>query len=78
MKKFYYEVNNTELLPEEFFVFFPDYSGSLNTLFVFLNQFSERERERERDIKGEGEALVCIFTYLCIHWLFLVCALTKD
>ena len=31
-----------------------------------------RERERER------ETLICCFTYLCFHWLFLVCALTED
>ena len=28
------------------------------------------ERERER--------LICCSTYLCIHWLMLVCALTGD
>ena len=29
----------------------------------------KRQRERER---------ICCSTYLCIHWLFLVCALSRD
>ena len=26
----------------------------------------------------ERETLICCFTYLSIHWLILVCALTRD
>ena len=26
----------------------------------------------------EGETLICFSTYLCIHWLILLCALTGD
>ena len=33
----------------------------------------ERGRDRERDIKTS----ICSSTYLCLHWLILVCALTK-
>ena len=33
------------------------------------------EGGRER---GERERLTCCSTYLCIHWLILVCALTRD
>ena len=28
--------------------------------------------------KGGGETLICCSTYLCIHWLILVRALTED
>ena len=42
---------------------------------IFLRRFSKFLRidfkERER------ETLICCSTYLCIHWLILVCALTK-
>ena len=34
--------------------------------------------ERERNAGRERETLICCFTYLCIHWLILVCALTGD
>ena len=33
-----------------------------------------RKRERER----EEETVICCSTYLCIHWLILVCVLTRD
>ena len=28
--------------------------------------------------RGEGDISICFSTYLCIHWLILVCALTGD
>ena len=33
---------------------------------------------REEEEGGERKTLICCSTYLCIHWLFLVCALTRD
>ena len=34
--------------------------------------------EREWGTDGERETLICCSTYLCIHRLLLVCALTGD
>ena len=42
---------------------------------IFLN-FLILEREEKRE--GERERLICFSTYLCIYWLLLVCALTRD
>ena len=39
-----------------------------------INIFFERERERETSICF----FMLIHAYSCIHWLILVCALTKD
>ena len=39
--------------------------------FCNINWFC-RGRERET------ETLICCFTYLCVHWLILVCALPRD
>ena len=36
----------------------------------FKIDFRERGKEKE--------TLICFSTYLCIHWLILVCALTGD
>ena len=45
--------------------------------FFFFNFRGERGRKRGR--KRERETLLCCYTfYLCIHWLILVCALTRD
>ena len=38
--------------------------------FILERDEVEGEREREREI--------CCSTYLCIHWLIPVCALTRD
>ena len=32
----------------------------------------------ERGVRREREMLICCSTYLCIHWLILICALTGD
>ena len=48
--------------------------------FFFFN-FREREGkgEKERGNKEEErETLICCFMYLCVHWLLLLCALTRD
>ena len=37
----------------------------------------EREREKERERERERR-LICCSTYLCIHWLIFICALTGD
>ena len=33
---------------------------------------------REEGGERETETLICCCTYLCVHWLILVCALTGD
>ena len=38
----------------------------------------EGRRERDRQREREKEILICCSTYLCIHWLILVCAPTRD
>ena len=43
------------------------------SLLLFID-FWERGGEKER----EREILICFFTYLCIHWLLLLCALIRD
>ena len=45
---------------------------------VFIDWFLERRREvgRERDRERERETSICCSTYLCIHWLILICPLT--
>ena len=40
--------------------------------FPRLERFPTREKGRER------ETSICCFTYICFHWLILVCALTGD
>ena len=37
-----------------------------------------REKERQRETERERETLIYCSTYLCIHWLLLACALTRD
>ena len=52
-------------------------SSTVYVSFRFFNVYSlSLERERER--KGERETLICCSTYLCIHRLILLCALTGD
>ena len=44
-----------------------------NIIFLIL--------ERGRGLGGgerQRETLICCSTYFCIHWLILVCALTRD
>ena len=52
-----------------------------NWLFTFsLYCFCFRESkmgEEERERGREGRE-ICYYTYLCIHWLILTCALTGD
>ena len=60
--------------------------------FVYLFK-RERKREREKGKEGRKEErkkgkkgrkkerkniLICCFTYLCLHWLILLRALTGD
>ena len=37
-----------------------------------------RETYREREKVRQRKTSICCSTYLCIHWLILVCALTGD
>ena len=46
-------------------------------IFNFYLLILERERERERKGARERETLICCFTYLFIHWLILICTLTR-
>ena len=45
------------------------FDGFADMLNIFFIDLREREKERER---------ICGSTYLNIHWLLLVCALTGD
>ena len=51
-----------------------------NFLFNFLICFLIRDRERWGERKGERgrETSICCSTYLCIHWLILLCAPTRN
>ena len=60
--------------------FYSEFNGkslllSRNDIIQFT-LFCIDSRERER--KGEREREICCSTYLCIHWLILVYALTGD
>ena len=46
----------------------------LHVLFYLFWKEKKGGGEREADI----ETRICCSTYLCSHWLFLVCALTGD
>ena len=48
--------------------------------FFKFTDFRERGGGRGRELGrgGETETLICCPTYLYIHWLLLVCALTRD
>ena len=50
-------------------------TGDSEVFFFYLLIFLER-RGRERETKRE--TLICWSSYLCIHWLILVYALTRD
>ena len=52
----------------------------ITTIAVFKNfiDFRETGREGRREREPDKEREVCCSTYLCTHWLILVCALTKD
>ena len=50
------------------------HSNLVHIIFFCILIFKEREKEEGR----ERETLICCSTYLCIHWLLLVCALTGD
>ena len=51
---------------------------SLKFFFIFFLFIDFRERKEERKRDRERETLICCSTYLCIHWLILVDALTGD
>ena len=55
-------------IPQKNWAFLKTY---LKILFV---DFRDREEGEEK----EGETLICCSTYSCIHWLLLVCSLTRD
>ena len=42
-------------------------------MFIYLFNLLILEKER----KGKREIFICCSTYLCLHWLFLVCAVTR-
>ena len=52
-------------------------------IYAFIGSFFKIDFEgkkkggRERGREREKEILIC-FTYLCIHWLVFVCAMTSD
>ena len=54
------------------------YRNSFKTFFSFIDFERETPREREREREREKERLICCSTSLCIHWLLLVCALTRN
>ena len=47
-------------------------------LFIFYLFIDFKEREAEREEEREKAPSICCPTYLCTHWLFLVCALMGD
>ena len=56
-------------------------SDSLMTLTLckrFYLLIWDRETERERDRQTDRQTSICCSTYLCLYWLILVCALTRD
>ena len=55
----------------------PHHPG-LHFNFYLLNFFKEKGSGRYREGRGERETSICCSTYLCIHWLLLVRALTGD
>ena len=55
------------------FILKPITSFNFSVLFFWsIDFFRERENGRQR------ETSICCSTYLCIHWLILVCALSRD
>ena len=46
-------------------------------ILLIFNFFIDLERDREEEVGREKETPVC-FPYSCIHWLILVCSLTRD
>ena len=57
-----------------------DHSPSITLLFykILFIDFREMRGGKEGEKARERETLICFSTYLCIHWLPLVCALTGD
>ena len=49
-------------------------------LFIFLLIWGREEGEEGRRERGrrERESLICCSTYLCIHWLLLICVCARD
>ena len=45
---------------------------------IFFIDLREKEREEERERERDKQTLICCSTYLCIHWLILVCAMTRG
>ena len=62
----------------------------MSSLFCFLKGTGDKERDpeihlliffffREREEgEREKETSICCSSYFCIHWLILLCALTRD
>ena len=51
----------------------------LKNIFFYLLIFRERKEGKEEGREREIERHVnLLFTYSCIHWLILICALTGD
>ena len=54
-------------------IFFLAWKKTIVAMFSFLFiDLRGREGEREREVS------TCFSTHLCIHWLILACALTRD
>ena len=68
LKKFQTWWQNSTLSSEQYFCLLDILWGSPIYLF-------SREREEGREIEKQS---ICCSTYLCIHWLISVCALTGD
>ena len=49
-----------------------------STNFFFKKNSYIEFRERKERGEEEQETLICYSTYLCIHWLILICTLTED
>ena len=54
------------------------FSSLKHFYWLILEKGRGREGGREREGEREREREICCSTYLCIHWLLLVCSLTWD
>lgn len=58
--------------------------GSLHLLVIIKNYLlidvleSLRGKDGERERERERVTLICCSVHLCVHWWFLVCALSRD
>ena len=60
-----------------FLILAPDHNF-LSFYFLILERGGERQRETDRQTDRQKETSICCFTYWCMHWLIIVCALTRG